>query len=568
MRLKSDIFILLALLGTAFFLAHANHFMEDDAYISFTYARNFAQGHGLVWYPGLKEYGYTNFLHTLLVGIGMAVGFSAETASYILTLPALAGAIVLTYALCLRLQGSRMAATAAALGLATHLSFTSFATSGLETIPQAFWIVAVYYTLAGWFEHPARRSLLLMALFSSAALLTRLDSALLLFPAYAALGLRLLRDMQKSGARRAPLFSLAMVTLPPCAAVLGLLLFAQLYYGQSFPTSAMLKLDSSWHSEEGFMYLAFYNRAQMHMPALLLLFAVLAFLVYQGAGKRLLTGLLAAPVAIWCIYILHVGGDFMEFRFLLPALPLFYAFVALAITNISRREYWLAPVTGLLFVVSNYAHYNHFDRTGLLFYPLEKPRLLVESTVRADFRLNGGPVGWVDIGKTFHTLFYTGSADDVSIAIRPAGAIAYYSGLPSLDQHGLNSRIVLEKYATPFLEFVGHRIISSPQSYGELGINLVIGEPIYLRKKRDLFVCIRALGTYVHQRLENARVLFIPVKESFYVYAEYVTPHPKIEALIEDGTIIAHASVASRTRCLHGFSAPEGAKLKKPSFLF
>jgi hypothetical protein len=37
-------------------------FTVEDAYISFRYARNFVQGHGLVFNPGERVEGYTNFL--------------------------------------------------------------------------------------------------------------------------------------------------------------------------------------------------------------------------------------------------------------------------------------------------------------------------------------------------------------------------------------------------------------------------------------------------------------------------------------------------------------------------
>ena len=39
----------------------------DDAFISFRYARNLLDGHGLVWNPGERVEGYTNFLWTILL---------------------------------------------------------------------------------------------------------------------------------------------------------------------------------------------------------------------------------------------------------------------------------------------------------------------------------------------------------------------------------------------------------------------------------------------------------------------------------------------------------------------
>ncbi|MCX7840525.1 MAG: hypothetical protein N2559_13895, partial [Anaerolineae bacterium] len=70
----------------AFFAAHALFYFValgtdavDDAYISFRYAQNALRGHGLVFNPGERVEGFTNFLWTALMiplegSIGHAVG--------------------------------------------------------------------------------------------------------------------------------------------------------------------------------------------------------------------------------------------------------------------------------------------------------------------------------------------------------------------------------------------------------------------------------------------------------------------------------------------------------------
>ena len=58
------------------FVYNANqyHFLGDDAFISFRYARNLAEGHGLVWNPGEAVEGYTNFLWVVLMAAGIGAG--------------------------------------------------------------------------------------------------------------------------------------------------------------------------------------------------------------------------------------------------------------------------------------------------------------------------------------------------------------------------------------------------------------------------------------------------------------------------------------------------------------
>ena len=60
-------------------------FLTDDAYISFRYARNFAQGHGLVFNVGAPPVeGYTNFLWVVVLGGLARLGARPEVTAPIL----------------------------------------------------------------------------------------------------------------------------------------------------------------------------------------------------------------------------------------------------------------------------------------------------------------------------------------------------------------------------------------------------------------------------------------------------------------------------------------------------
>lgn len=56
-------------------------FITDDAYISFVYARNFAEHGQLVFNLGDPVEGYTNFLWTFLLGVLMVIGIAPEISS-------------------------------------------------------------------------------------------------------------------------------------------------------------------------------------------------------------------------------------------------------------------------------------------------------------------------------------------------------------------------------------------------------------------------------------------------------------------------------------------------------
>src|SRR6185295_8846902 len=64
-------------------LLHAAHFfnLADDAYISFRYAENLATGHGLVFNPGDRVEGYTDFLWVVLLAFCKLAGAPLPEAS-------------------------------------------------------------------------------------------------------------------------------------------------------------------------------------------------------------------------------------------------------------------------------------------------------------------------------------------------------------------------------------------------------------------------------------------------------------------------------------------------------
>ncbi len=76
--------LLLAAVGVL--LLHAAFFpdcLSDDAFISYRYARNWADGHGPVFNPGQARpvEGYTNFLWTAFLAAALKIGFDPETTS-------------------------------------------------------------------------------------------------------------------------------------------------------------------------------------------------------------------------------------------------------------------------------------------------------------------------------------------------------------------------------------------------------------------------------------------------------------------------------------------------------
>lgn len=67
------------MLATA--LSYQLAFLQDDAFITFRYAANIADGLGPVWEPGNYVQGYSNPLWTFTLAAGRMMGFPIETSA-------------------------------------------------------------------------------------------------------------------------------------------------------------------------------------------------------------------------------------------------------------------------------------------------------------------------------------------------------------------------------------------------------------------------------------------------------------------------------------------------------
>ena len=105
----------------------------DDAFLSFRYAEHFSTGRGLVFNEGEYVEGYSNFLWTILLAMGMLIGLSPEVVSILLGVLFFAG----TFFMCTRI-GNGMVTTCALAGM---LHIRIFATAGLES--SMFWLLLV-----------------------------------------------------------------------------------------------------------------------------------------------------------------------------------------------------------------------------------------------------------------------------------------------------------------------------------------------------------------------------------------------------------------------------------------
>jgi arabinofuranosyltransferase len=288
----------------------------DDAYISFRYARNLVEGHGLVYNIGQRVEGFTNLLWVLLVALGMKLGGDAPALSHWLGVLSGVALLVLGYAYARCVLHPR-SVVLAALSPWLVLACTTFAlwtTSGLETPLFSALVLAALVA-------EARRRPTIAMVACVVATLTRPEGVLV---AAVILGGEFVRGRRRNAVRLAAgyaLFAAALTT------------FRLVYFGSPLPNTFYAKVG--------------------HVPVLWVLTyfegfviqvaAPLSFAAVLGARRSATAGVGVAYVAALSLYVLAVGGDaFGHSRFFLPALPVLVALALAGAQIYGSEDRWVA----------------------------------------------------------------------------------------------------------------------------------------------------------------------------------------------------------------------------------
>ena len=520
-------------------LAWHLRFLQDDAFISFRYAANLAHGHGLVWNPGEQIEGYTNFLWTLLLGGAVALGLDPAPTSLVLGIACFVLTLLATFRLARFVLGSAWPALGVVALLGTNYSFAAYATGGLETQLQACLLTwAAHLALSAAFEDRARPSRLAgLSLVCGLALLTRLDSALFV----AVLGVLVVVALYRpawlarphavssagAGVARPGRGALVWLFLPALLLVGPWLAWKWGYYGDLLPNPFHVKVGSGTSLVRGLYYVALFCVSYLfaHVPVL-----VLAAFARRPAALREPAGALLGLALAWTLYVVGVGGDFMEFRFLVPMLPV--GFVLAGWLFFARvRPVWLRVALALA-VVGGSAH--HALTFGRVQHGVESVELL-QAHITSEH--------WSQAGERLAETFPAGP-DDVTIATTAAGVIPYYSGLRTVDMLGLNDRWIARHG-----EVVGTR--PGHRRWAPLGyllrrrVNLVIGHPwVVLRAFRPSFESLEELVRNsvpfegpLPEAARAARLVELPLDRRTKLLMLYLVPSPRVEQALQRGAL-------------------------------
>lgn len=400
--------------------------IQDDAYISFRYARHLAQGQGLVWNIGERVEGYTNFLWTLLAAIPLALSDKLNPLSFARVLSSFSGyATIVVSFLFMRylLPKTRVFALVPAALLAGSWPFAINTMTGLETIFFGALLTSATCLLVREQDDLHYRG---SSLLYAAAALTRPEAILL----FAMTGV-LVFIRRRDEAKQARDYFLRL-SLPFAILVGAHEIFRLVYYGEFVPNTYFVKFGSELPA--GMPTRADYigeflvkGLDPVGVTPILVVFCA----VFKGRELRAQILLLTAGFGL--LNVALAGADFMiGYRYLVPYAPVFYLTATLGIQAFSRRVRrgpkartmeWGAFV--LAFVAGGHGYWYSRDKLQAF----ERLRHVVNAD--SNTALGKWLAEWLP--------------KNAVVVARDIGEIGYVSDLPVVDMTGLTDHTIARK---------------------------------------------------------------------------------------------------------------------------
>jgi arabinofuranosyltransferase len=274
--------------------------ISDDAYITLRVVLNFTTGHGPIFNWEERVQAYTHPVWFLLLSLGTYVFGHVEYVTFAFSI---ATSLAVFVALLRWAPQNYYAMFLVGLLACLSKSFVDFSSSGLEN-PLSHALLLLIVFISSLKGEDAERRILAVLLLCSVLYLNRQDLVLIVFP----LIVYLLVVARLSVTRNIRLIAIA------ASPALLWLSFSLFYYGFPFPNTAYAKLgtgiDLDVRIPRGIEYL---RHSVVRDPVTLFGIAVGSLFGLFGGpiGRSLVFG-----VCLYLCYIVSIGGDFMEGRFL------------------------------------------------------------------------------------------------------------------------------------------------------------------------------------------------------------------------------------------------------------
>lgn len=464
-----------------------SRWVQDDAYISFRYARNLVEGNGLVFNVGDRVEGYTNFLWTVMAAVPLAAGADdpLPTMHRVARLLWFATfALLVVFGIFLAWRRNIYTAPLIAFPLLAHWSFNQWYLSGMET-PLVTFLSLLTVVLFAVQEKEKRFLAATFGLSCALLLMSRPDTAVFLVGLALALAVchpRWLRDGD-FWRRWAPSFLASAAAL-----YLPYTLWRLWYYGGLLPNTYYAKAAYNTSYQRGWEYLTTYFEVY-HIAAFLLVPVAAAVLTRDGVVRRFLVGCVLGAAGV-VFYVVRLGGDFMEWRFLVPVTGVLVAAIGVglyvvgyglvrSVLRLATRsrgpdKVWIsvpAVAVGIVCALLGMARLDRVAEAGRL--PALHTVVLGQETIPSLAKYAHPEYAWGEIGRTCRKTFPTGTR----IATTAAGLIPYFAELPTLDLHGLTDREIARQPIPPEKE----RRMGHDHELGDRNVMRERGVDVYLR---------------------------------------------------------------------------------------
>lgn len=327
----------------------------DDAMISMRYAWNFSHGNGLVWNPGERVEGYTNFLMTLVMS---AITFLFNKKNAVLTIQVFGILTVIAvvwqarklYQLVAGNDSNPLLFVLFPILILLYYPLSYWSLMGMETGLATFFIILTFNAIIQFEEKNRSAPLIFSALFASLSYLTRPDAGIVILPII----LFILSHKTSWNQRILNMvkFGLVFLVLP-----LAHMVFRYQYYGEILPNTYFLKLTGlpiANRLKAGLIFI--YPFLTSTLP--LWIFAILNTVLNFTRRKLMLF----TAALLYVFYQVWVGGDAWNYwRMVTPIVPLiiilflneFYVFVQVLIQSVltpfwdnylNRRPVWVVNI--------------------------------------------------------------------------------------------------------------------------------------------------------------------------------------------------------------------------------
>lgn len=303
----------------------------------------------------------------------------------------------------------------------------------------------------------------------------------------------------------------------------GWMLWKLDFYGNILPNTFYAKVGG-----KAFVY----ARGILYQLGFWLSYWLFPFPILIGWGiiKRKLNRLelqLTVILIVWTAYLIYVGGDFMEFRFMVSVIPLLIVLIVSILSQHVEKQS-VRVIFVLLILGGSISHAVTYNNSP---FKTHQQSLSFMQGQQSD-----PDNDWDAIGQILGNAFQHDRT--VTIALNPAGFIPYYSQSRTIDMLGLNDAWVVHN-GVPYLTLAAHERIATFDYLLSQEVNLLLDQPKMLPNNTLRTYSIDSLALF-HVKItaedlpKDAVFLEIPINATHNLLVLYLKPHPTIDNAIQE----------------------------------